>query len=116
MESSPISISPPLIYLQYFTMLMSFSLAVVELTWMRRIYKFGWWKTLYGIGILIYALHTFVYYLVTMLILYSIIVIPTPSLLLTNWSSVLRFHGVGVLLTSELQRLYSIPVKREHDV
>ena len=114
MESSPILISPPLIYLQYFTMLMSFSLAVVELTWMRRIYKFGWWKTLYGVGILFYAVHTVVYYIVTMLILYSIIVISTPSLLLTDWSSVLRFHGVGVLLASELQRLYAIPINKEH--
>lgn len=97
-------ISEPLVILQNITGIVAIFLAVIELMWMLRVFKAGWWKALYGVGILMYAIHIIVYYCIVNAIRLNYIEVENQIVFLSNWSSVLRFHGVTLLATMEYLR------------
>lgn len=98
--------TPPLVLLQNFTAVMAVSLVIVEAQWMIKKWKQNEkWRILFGIGTIFYALHVVVYYIVVGLLRNSIFHLPSETVFLTDWSSVLRFHGVGFLLIGEIQRI-----------
>lgn len=106
-------ISEPLILVQSITGLMAIFLVLIEVTWMIRVAKIGWWKVLYGVGILCYALHVSTYYVTVNLVRLNLLEIDNLVIFLTDWSTVLRLHGVGLLLSMEYQRLKDIPKRKE---
>lgn len=103
-------IDEPLVILENITALLAISLVIIEAAWMQKAYKIAWWKALYGVGILFYALHVVVYYGVVNLIRLNYIVVDNQIAFLSNWSSVLRFHEIGLLLTMEYQRFKVLQV------
>lgn len=98
-------ISSHLVILQNVTAIMSFFLIAIELKWMLKISKDSIVRSLYGFGSLVYALHVFVYYVLITMFRLNIIHLNDELRFLTDWSSVLRFQSIGLLLIVGYQRL-----------